>query len=445
MIRHIKSKTALLRADTHLWEVIRGASSSLMIQVLGATLGFATSLAIARMLGAEGSGVYYLALSVATIAATIGRVGFDNTVVRFIASHASVQEWGAVSQVYRTAMKAVATASILISMVLLFGADWFAHALFHKPYMELPLRLVAISVLPLSFAMIQAESLRGLKNIRASQWVKNVLTSLITLVLLYPLVNWLGASGAVTAYVVAVAITAIAAWKLWNSTWLSRVGAIVPAAHGIPLKSLFQSSWPLYGVAITGLVMQQAATIFLGVWGTVGEIGVFNVANRVSSLLLFPLLAMINILAPKFSAMHRQGDLEGLKRLARSSSRMLAIFAMPVAILVAICSEWILAIFGPEFKDGAMVLTILLIGVAINVATGAVAELLMMSGFEKVVSGGVAISALITLALCLALIPKYGQVGAAIAVTSGMSIQNLLMVVGVKIRLGFWPVALTAK
>jgi O-antigen/teichoic acid export membrane protein len=307
------------------------------------------------------------------------------------------------------------------------------------------LRLVAISVLPLSFAMIQAESLRGLKNIRASQWIKNVLTSLITLVLLYPLVSWLGASGAVAAYVIGAVITAIAAWRLWLNTWRARVGADIPVAHDVSMKSLFRSSWPLYGVAITGLVMQQAATIFLGVWGTAGEIGVFNVANRVSSLLLFPLLAMINILAPKFAAMHRQGDWEGLKGLARSSSRMLTIFAVPVAVLVAICSEWILAIFGPEFKDGAMVLTILLIGVAINVATGAVAELLMMSGFEKVVSGGVAISALITLALCLVLIPKYGQVGAAIAVTSGMSIQNLLMVAGVKIRLGFWPVALMTK
>ena len=83
--------------------------------------------------------------------------------------------------------------------------------------------------------------------------------------------------------------------------------------------------------------------------------------------------------------------------------------------------------------------------VVINTATGAVAELLMMSGHEKIVSGGVAISAIATLVLCLALIPKYGQIGAAIALTCGMGLQNLIMMVGVKRMLGFWPISLARR
>lgn len=445
MIRRIKSKAAILRADPHLWEVVEGATSSLMIQILGAMSGFVVSIAIARTLGAEGAGVYYLAMSIATIAATVGRVGFENTVVRFVASHASAQEWGAVRQVYRTAMKVVAAASLLISVALFFGAEWVAVAIFAKSHMELPLRLVAISVLPLSFAMIQAETLRGLRSIRASQLIKNVLTSLGTLILLYPLVSRLGANGAVAAFVTAAVATAFTAWFLWQREWKSRGKGVVNSKNGFFINELFRSSWPLYGVALTGLVMQQAATVFLGIWGNTGDVGIFNVANRMASLLLFPLMAMISILTPKFAAMYKQGEMKELARLSRSSSKILTFFALPVALLVALVSEQLLSVFGAEFADGAMILRILLIGVVINAATGAVAELLMMSGFERVVSGGVATSAFITLALCLVLIPVYGQVGAAIAATCGMSLQNLIMMVGVKMKLGFWPVSLTIR
>jgi len=446
MKKRLQIKLGAIRADHHLWEVMKSASLSLMIQVVGSMLGLAVSITVARMLGAEGSGVYYLSVSVATIAATIGRVGFDNTVVRFVASHASVQEWGAVRKVYRTAMKVVTAASLLISVVLFLGAEWIANSLFDKPYMELPLRLVALSVLPLSLSMIQAESLRGLKSIRSSQGIKTVLTSLGTLLLLYPLSHMWATNGVVTAFVVATVATSFIAWFLWERNWKSRCGVSVDLQNeSLKQEALFRSSWPLFGVALTGLVIQQAATIFLGVWGGAEDVGVFNVANRVAGLLLFPLMAMISILTPKFAAMHKQGNMKGLAGLARSSSKMLTFFALPVALLIALRAEWILSLFGSEFKEGTTILTVLLVGVVINTVTGAVAELLMMSGYEKIVSGGVAISAFVTLSLCLTLIPKYGQIGAAIALTCGMGLQNLIMMFGVKMMLGFWPVSLARR
>lgn len=441
MRKRIQNKLGVMRADQHLWEVMRGASSSLMIQILGATLGFAVSIAIARMLGAEGSGVYYLALSVATIAATVGRVGFDNTVVRFIALHASVHEWGAVRQVYRTAMKVVAAASLLISVVLFLGAEWIANALFDKPYMELPLRLVSVSILPLSFAMIQAESLRGLKNIRASQWIKNVLTSLGTLVLLYPFVSWMGASGAVAAFVVATIATAITAWFLWQRAWKSRCGITVNSQNGFSMEALFNSSWPLFWAMLSGLVIMQGATIIVGIWGTAQDVGIFNTANRVASLLLFPLVAMISILTPKFTAMHRQGDVYRLKNLARNSSMILTFFVVPAGVVAAINAERIMGVFGQDFKGGATVLTVLLAGVVINVATGAVNELLMMTGFEIDVKWVNFVGALLLVIFGPLMLFAWGVVGVAVALSMTFVFVNLAMLVLVKKRLGFWAIA----
>lgn len=440
MKRKISDLLSRIRADQHLLEVMRGASSALMIRSIGTVLGFAVSVVIARMLGAEGSGVYYLALSVATIAATVSRCGFDNTVVRFIAAHASVQEWGAVKFVYRTAMKVVVVVSLIISAVLFIGADWLANALFGKPYMELPLKLVSVAVLPLSLAMIQAESLRGLKNIRASQWIKTVLTSLGTILLIYPLVGLMGTAGSVAAFVIAASVTAFVAWLMWKSAWQGRCVTLADSNSVLSTNALFRSSWPLFGVALTGLVVQQVSTIYLGAWGDAVDVGLFNVANRVANLLLFPLMAIISILTPKFASMFKQDKTEELARLARSSSKILTMFVLPVAIFVAVQSEWILSFFGSEFKEGATILRILLIGVAINAATGAVAELLMMCGHESTVRTANAVGMFIVVIGGFLLVPLYGGVGAAIAVTTGYVTINVLMAFSVWKKLGFSPI-----
>jgi len=45
------------KADTHMKEVIQGASVSFSLKLIGAGLSFAFNLLVARMLGAEGAGI----------------------------------------------------------------------------------------------------------------------------------------------------------------------------------------------------------------------------------------------------------------------------------------------------------------------------------------------------------------------------------------------------
>lgn len=53
--------------DSHVLEVLRGAGLAFLLRGVGAGLAFLLNVAIGRMLGAEGTGVYFLALSVTSI------------------------------------------------------------------------------------------------------------------------------------------------------------------------------------------------------------------------------------------------------------------------------------------------------------------------------------------------------------------------------------------
>ena len=442
MIRHLKKKIGALRSDPHLLEVIWSASKALVIRSLGTLLGFAVSVIISRLLGAEGSGIYYLAASVMAIAATIGQLGFENTVIRFIASHAVVGEWNSVRFVYRTAIKVVSLSSFVVSIIIFTGAPWFAHHLFNKPVMEVPLMLMALAVVPFSISQIQTEALRGLMKIPASQAVRSVLLPLGSLVLIYPFVQLWQANGAIVAYLVATVITAAVAWVFWSRALKEIAGRDVSGQATVTLRPLFQSSWPLFGLTLAGIVIQQAATILLGIWGNTGDVGIFNVANRVSSLLLFPLMAMTSILAPKFAAMHRDGQRKELIKLVRHSSAMLMGFAVPAVIVMFFAAEWIMKIFGADFVAGVWPLRLLLFGVLVNVSTGAVGEVLIMTGHEKLIRNLNVAGTLVVGMLCVVLIPPYGDIGAAIAVAIGYIFLNLLTVLMVKRKLGFWPVGI---
>jgi len=435
--------TRFKKLDGHMQEVLKKGSSALLIAILGSVFGFAVSFSLAHILGAEGVGIYFLAFSVATIVATIGRLGFDNTVVRFIASSASVGNWKDVAFVHDYATRVALIVTSFLAVILFFSAEWLATIVFDKPLMEYPLMLVAVAVVPLAIAMIQAESLRGLKCIPASQWIKMVIVSVVTLILLYPFVQAWGVNGAIASFMVASLVSMIGACFLWKRSYQQKTLSIDTENRAtLSSSSLFQSSWPLFTVVLTGLVILQSGTVLLGIWGSSEDVGIFNIANRLASLLLFPLMALISILTPKFSEMHKAGDIDGLRKLSQKSSKILLLFAVPIALLVGLNAEWILSIFGTGFKEGAFILQILLIGVVVNAATGAVTEQLMMTGNESLVRRNMLLSAGVQLLLSIILIPEYGMIGAACATVFGGVLWNLAMVLTVKNILGYWPISI---
>lgn len=75
--------------DHHMREIVQGASVSLGVKVVTGILTFALNVVVARALGAEGAGLFFLALTVVTIAAILGQLGLDAAVVRFVAAVAT--------------------------------------------------------------------------------------------------------------------------------------------------------------------------------------------------------------------------------------------------------------------------------------------------------------------------------------------------------------------
>lgn len=194
---------------------------------------------------------------------------------------------------------------------------------------------------------------------------------------------------------------------------------------------------PLWTVAIVHQIIQWSSQLILGVAEDAESVAFFATAQRTAMLTSFILFAVNTIVAPKFAAMHATGDMDGIRRTAVLSVRIMLVVCVPVTAFVLIFPEWLMGMFGEAFTAAAPALMILTIGQFVNIATGSVGYLLSMTGNETKVRDNVVLAGVLSVGLGVILIPLYGVIGAAIAYACGVASQNLLGVYQVKKYLGF--------
>ncbi len=418
--------------DGHMAEVVHGASVAFLMKVLAAGLGFGLNILLARILGADGAGLYFLALTVVTVGMTIGRFGLDNTILRFVAMHASRGEWGAVKGVYRKSILLSTGVSSLVTLTLILSAPWLSESFFRKPDLAEPLQWMSLSVFPMAMLFLHSEAIKALKKVRDSQLVNGVLLPCFAICALVFLAPRFGVTGAAWSQTAGAVFAAIAGWWIWRRKTLSR-----PEEKGEFLfSSLFQSSMPLLWISLMGMVINWTAIFLLGIWGTNSEVGVFAAASRTAMLTSFILVSVNSIAAPKFAALYAIKDIEGVQRVARQSTKMMTLMAVPLLVVFLLAPGWVMGFFGPDFEKGGNLLAILAFGQFINVATGSVGYLLMMTGNERTMRNVIFLIGTFNVLISSLMIQMWGEYGAAIATAISVSVLNLCMYQALKRRVG---------
>ena len=419
-------------------EILQGASTAFVLKGVGALLTLGVYVLLGRLLGPTEAGLYFLALTILTIASILGRIGLDNTVLRFVAGHAATGDWSTVKGVHRKATVLATVASVVATLILVAAAPWLSTTFFGKPELTPLLRWMALAIAPTALFTLYAQSLQGLKRIADANLVGTVALPLFLLAGLPLLVSRWGTPGATMAYILAALLTVLLGIWLWRRA--------TPHLRGLPGHSdtaaLLDSSVPLFWVSCFQLVITWAPTVTLGAIASSADVGIFATANRAAMLTSFVLLAVNSISAPKFAALHRAGDMATLGRIARQSAKLMALMASPILAIFTLFPARVMRMFGPEFAAGAPVLSILAVGQFINVVTGSVGWLLIMCGHERLMRNNIAVCAAVGLALNLVLIPPFGVIGAAIAAATTLALQMIIAAVMVWQKLGVMTIPL---
>jgi O-antigen/teichoic acid export membrane protein len=399
---------------------------------------------IAHALGARGTGIFFSAIALFTIASNVGELGADTGLVRFVSRFRSI---GREADLHRLTVIAVAPVAILgigLGLSLYVFAPQLAEVFSRgraTTEMITAVRVLAPFVPIASLGTVILSATRGWGRMGPYVAIQNIALPIVR-------------PGAIVALVAAGfgGIAVVGAWAL------PLLGALVAGTLALkmlldrnalsvgpttPARSIAADFWrftaPRALAAVFGITITWLDILLVSGLRTAREAGIYASVSRLSIVGAFALNAVGMAIAPQLSSLlarHRHRDAQAVTRIATA---WLIALTWPLYITAAVFGDVILQVLGREMSAGYAALAILALAQLVNVGTGNVVILLLMGGRSSLALINSAVALALNVGLNLVLIPTMGIRGAAIAWTVSILFNNVAALVEVRIVLGISP------
>lgn len=407
----------------------------LSVRIAGAGAGFLFNVVLARLLGAEQSGAYALALTVSVITSVVARMGMDSAVLKFASAAYATHDTAALHIVERTIHKVVLAPTLILGAIGVIFAPWIAESIFRDPALEAPLRWMAASIPAFSLANLYGELLRAADRHVMSAILQGTAIPAFNLVLIYWLSSYFfNAGGVAQMYLGVTGFVFLIGFLSWKSLLNKEVAH--EAVSRITPSIILSAAVPMYASSVSGILMVWVDVLLLGIIEDAQAVGVYNAALRTGVLISFILLAVNSIVAPRLAAVKQ--DVSEIRTLSRRAALLSAASIVPLFFIFVFFGDKVLGLFGAEFSEGYSALVVVAVGQLINAVTGPVGHILNLCGHQKIEAFMSVLSVVVNVVFCIIFIPLYGFLGAAIANASAVILCNVLRVFAVRRFVGYW-------
>jgi O-antigen/teichoic acid export membrane protein len=186
------------------------------------------------------------------------------------------------------------------------------------------------------------------------------------------------------------------------------------------------------------LLLNWTDILMLGTIESDSVIGIYNVAFKIGSLTLFFAMSMNVVIMPKVSEYFYLNKFDEMKKTINRTTQLLILLTVPLALIIIFFSKLILSVFGAGFVAGSNTLILITLGALFSAMAGNVDQILNMTNNQKYVSRIFFIGFLLNVVLNLFLIPRYGIEGAATSSLITNIFINIIFVIVIKKKLGFY-------
>ena len=404
----VQRAQAWLKANPNLPEAI----GALIIKVLGAALSFGFSFLVARKLGATGTGGFALTQSTAMFGATFALFGLDYVLLRSMAGNVREGKIAEARGTSRSATLVTSGIAIGIGVFLLVFGDRLLNQLLDVGLDHRMVIVAGLAVLPLTFNRMAIMSLRGSGGILTAQWFDGPQAMLVAVIIIGGFIATgatISTLGVVIMFFTVTSLSALLAYGVYRRRtrhWPP------PAAVAIP--PMLRQGWQISFVVLSRLVLDWLVLISLSSYFSVADVGQFRTAWQITNLITIIVTSFETVAGPRIAAAHRVGEKHRIRIILRQSVVAMSILSAPLFIVMLCFPEWLLHLFGPEFPAAAPALRILALGQLVNILSGPLGSVMLMTGQESW-TARVSLASLVLLGIfCVTLIPAYGLVGAAL-------------------------------
>jgi len=443
MIAILKRKYNNLISDRKFSEILTGSAFALAARITAVGLTLVSNIVIARFYGAHAMGVVAMVTSFLMLVTIFTVFGTSTSILRLIPEHIARHSATSAFKLYRQAQYFVAAVSVVTGTAFFFASGVVADKVFSKPHLSFFFALAAGFVVFKSLMDLNTQALRGLKLIRTYAIMQIVPALAMLVILLTGTYLFWNPNNPVYAQLAAYAVTAVLGALIMDLAFKNRM-MTADAVQPMTVREILSISLPMLMTASMIFFVGQAGVIMLGMFRPESEVGYYSVAVKLATLTAFMLQAINSIAAPTFSELYHTGRIDDLFHVARKSTKLIFWTTAPILLVLIAFGRSILGVmFGKDFTVAYPAMVFLVIGQFVNSISGSTGHFMNMTGHQKVLRNIFTCSVLINVILNLALIPRYGINGAAVAGMTSMSFTNIYLLVYIKnefgLTLGYVP------
>jgi len=418
--------------DQSLQKITKGAGIILVGTAAGMLLGFISKVMLVRYITQSEYGIFSLASVLLSIFVVISTLGLEVGSTRQIAYYRGKGDASKVRGVVLSSLQVAVISSILLSLVLFFTSNLISINIFHSPELSAPSKLFSIAIPFTVLIGILTSIFRGFDKVEPKVYFQHIGSRVLSLLFLLTVILLrLPFLGVIYAYVASVVFTCIA---LAIFT-IKKLPLPIPLTRGAdaiinPLgKELVLFSLPLLAVVMLGSIIIWTDTLMLGYFRMPSDVGLYNAALPLASLLAITLTAMNFLYIPIMSQLYAKNQTEEIKRSYAVLTKWAFSATLPVFLVVFLFPEAVLNIlFGSRYIGAAFALQILALGFFIHTIPGPINSTLVVMGKTRFLMWSALITTIVNIILNIFLIPPLGIIGAAIATASSFLIRNILWV-----------------
>lgn len=365
------SPTGYRLAKGAFWSVI-GAFISRGLTLLGMIL-------VARVLGARGFGELGVVQTTVGMFLVFAAFGMGLTATKYIAQF-RISNPGKVGRIIALANVVAAGSGAIMTTALVMLAPWLATKILVAPQLAHVLQIGSVLLLLSTWTGVQTGCLVGFEAFKKMAQV-NLYVGVISVPILLTGAYWGGLQGAVLGLVAGMGISG-----LLNHIALR--GEVLNAGISVQWGN-FTQEWrvlPEFSLptvlagAVVAPMTWVCSVILVNQPNGYVEMGIFNAANQWYAAILFLPTYLGAIVLPVLVSNKEKDKRARYIKILRYNILLNFFLTLFVAVVIALCSKYILLSYGAAFGKGYWVLVILSFAAVLNATVAVIGQAIASSG-----------------------------------------------------------------
>lgn len=378
-------------------------AGTLLARLLAVAGGVGASIIVARLLGAEGLGALAVINTSVALAVQVGNAGLPSTNTYFVA-----RDGRNLAAAFANSLVFALTVGSLLALGMIALGAWRAGV-----FGDVPLMTIAVAAASIPFQLItllSANIFLGAGSLRRFNLLETLRQSFVLVnVILALVVAGAGLFTLVSLNTAASILVSLLVVKMMRPALAASEGA-----RARPDAELFRRmagyGLRVYVATLVPMMIIRADLLIVQYFRGAAEAGVYDVASQVAAAMMLLPGVIGTILFPRVAAARdARGEMTSVvTRHTAFVMLPLCLAAVPVAFLLPI-------FYGAEFADAGVQLLILLPGVYFISVEAVMVQHFSGTGLPATIPLFWVATLVVNLALNLALVPRFGGRGAALA------------------------------